>query len=170
MTTSMMDDTFGHHVWATRRLLDACLSLSPDQLAMAVPGTYGSILQTARHLVGDDAWDLFVITGQRDLLVDEDRAGLAELDAAMARNGEGWLRVLAGDLDPDAVLVEIDENDGFRRDASLGIWLAQALDHGTDHRSQICTALTLLGVRPPAIDAFQFGLVAGRNVETPPAT
>ena len=35
---------------------------------------------------------------------------------------------------------------------------AGVLDHGTDHRSQVCTALTALGVEPPKIDVFDFGL------------
>ena len=38
----------------------------------------------------------------------------------------------------------------------MGIRLAQALHHGTDHRSQICTALTTLGVEPPEIDVWAF--------------
>ena len=48
--------------------------------------------------------------------------------------------------------------------------LAQALHHGTDHRSQICTALTTLGVEPPSIDVWEFGLQAGRSRDLPPAT
>jgi len=51
MTGSLLDDAFAHHVWATMRLIDACLPLSPDQLASGVPGTYGSILETMRHLI-----------------------------------------------------------------------------------------------------------------------
>ena len=61
--TSLMNDAFGHHVWATLRLLDACDPLSPEQLSSAVPGTYGSILDTMRHLVGSDAGYLAALTG-----------------------------------------------------------------------------------------------------------
>lgn len=57
-----MDDGFVHHVRATHRLLDACVALSPEQLEIAVPGTYGSILATARHLVGGDSLYLFWLT------------------------------------------------------------------------------------------------------------
>ena len=58
MSKSLIEDAFAHHVWATLRLIDACLALSDAQLATAVPGTYGSILQTMRHLVGADSFDL----------------------------------------------------------------------------------------------------------------
>jgi uncharacterized damage-inducible protein DinB len=76
-----------------------------------------------------------------------------------------WPRLLAENPDPDAVVHEIDESDGFERDAPFGIRLALALHHGTDHRSQICTALTSLGLEPPSIDVWDFGLQAGRVVE-----
>jgi uncharacterized damage-inducible protein DinB len=52
----------------------------------------------------------------------------------------------------------------------MGIRLAQALHHGTDHRSQICTALTTLGVEPPAIDVWDFGVQDGRVTEVLPRT
>jgi len=51
MGRSPIDEAFAHHVWATLRLIDGC-ELSPEQLEAAVPGTYGSILETMRHLVG----------------------------------------------------------------------------------------------------------------------
>ena len=170
MSRSLLGDAFAHHVWATLRLVDACLALSPEQLGSAAPGTYGSILETLRHLVGGDSGYLFVTSGERTLLIDEDHMGLPELRAAMERNGAGWSRLLEGDLDPDAVLKEVDDDDGYQRDAPLGIRLAQALHHGTDHRSQICTALTTLGLEPPAIDVWDFGVQDGRIVEVLPAS
>jgi uncharacterized damage-inducible protein DinB len=34
------------------------------------------------------------------------------------------------------------------------IRFSQALHHGTEHRSQICTAFTTLGIEPPWIDPY----------------
>jgi uncharacterized damage-inducible protein DinB len=62
-----------------------------------------------------------------------------------------------------------DETDGYQRWAPVGFRLAASLNHGADHRSQICTALTTLGVDPPGIDVYNFGLDAGRVVEKMPA-
>jgi uncharacterized damage-inducible protein DinB len=170
MSKSLLADAFGYHVWATLRLIDACLALSPEQLTIAVPGTYGSILDTFRHVVGGDTWYLFTINGDRSLLIEEDDMDLPGLRAAMESNGAAWSQLLRQDLDPDAVLKEVDEDDGYEKHAPIGIRLAQALHHGTDHRSQVCTALTTLGVEPPAIDAWDFGLEDGRVVEVPPAS
>jgi uncharacterized damage-inducible protein DinB len=50
-------------------------------------------------------------------------------------------------------------DDGSESHATAGIRLAQAIHHGTDHRSQVCTALTTLGIEPPAIDVWDYAWV-----------
>ena len=170
MGRSLLDDAFAHHVWATLRLFDACLALSPAQLDAAVPATDRSILATMRHVIGNESFELFVASGERGSFIRADRMGLAELRAAMEDIGTGWSRLLDESIDADAVLREVDPDDGYQRHAPMGIRLAQTLHHGTDHRSQICTALTTLGVEPPAVDVFSFGLQDGRVVEVPAPT
>jgi len=169
MSRPSLDDAFGHHVWATLRVFDACMELDEEQLGTTVPGTYGSIRDTLRHLVGADASYLFVTSGGRTSRIDEERMNIAELRAEMSSHADAWTSVLASDLDPEAVLVR-HRDDGSAMEAPVGIRLAQALHHGTDHRSQICTALTTLGVEPPSIDVWDFGAKDGRVVEiSPPA-
>jgi uncharacterized damage-inducible protein DinB len=165
----MLEDAFAHHVWASLRLIDVCLPLSAEQLGTTVPGTYGSILDTTRHLVGSDASYLFVTSGQRTPRIDEDHMDLPELRATMERHGPAWSSVLAGALDPDTILVR-HRDDGSETRAPMSIRLAQALHHGTDHRSQICTALTTLGMEPPFIDVWDYGEQDGRVVEVPSAS
>ena len=170
MTTSLLKDAYGHHVWATLRLIDACLELTPEQLGTTVPGTYGSILDTMRHLVGADASYLHVISGGRAPSIDDDeeeRMDLADMRKAMERHAPIWADVVQEDLDPDAVAVR-RRPDGSEGHAPLGIRLAQVIHHGTDHRSQICTALTTLGIEPPLIDAWDFGEQDGRVFDVPP--
>jgi uncharacterized damage-inducible protein DinB len=165
----MLDDAFGHHVWANLRVIDACLALDPGQLETAVQGTYGSILDTVRHTVGADSSYLFVMTRGRVSLIDEDHMDLTELRVTAETYSAAWSELLAEDLDPDAVL-ERHRDDGSETHAPYGIRLAQAIHHGTDHRSQICTALTTLGVEPPAIDVWDYGVQHGRVVEIPPTS
>jgi len=169
MSRHLLADPFSHHVWATLRLIDTCLSLGPEQLGTVVPGTYGSILETMRHLVGADGSYLFVLTGGRILAIDEDRMDLPQLRSAMEGFGAAWSALVAQDLDPDLVVVR-HRDDGSEGHAPMGVRLAQALHHGTDHRSQICTALTTLAVEPPAIDVWDFAAQDGRLVDVPPAS
>jgi uncharacterized damage-inducible protein DinB len=169
MSESMLQDAFGHHVWATLRVIDACVALNPEQLETAVPGTYGSILATIRHLVGGDAWYLETMSRNRIAGIDEDQMDLSELRAAMESNGAAWTQILAEGPDPDSVYIARG-SDGFETHAPVGIRVAQAIHHGTDHRSQICTALTTLGLEPPAIDVWDYGIQNGRVTEIPPTS
>jgi uncharacterized damage-inducible protein DinB len=90
---------------------------------------------------------------------------LPALREVMAENGPAWADYLAGDLDPDGFVVR-HRDDGTESGAPLTIRLAQVIHHGTDHRSQVCTALTSLGIEPPAIDAWDFAWKDGRLTET----
>jgi uncharacterized damage-inducible protein DinB len=92
---------------------------------------------------------------------------LVELRSAMETNAGAWSRILEEDRDPDAI-VEGHNDDGSVTRAATSIRLAQVLHHGTDHRSQICTALTNLGVVPPDIDVWAYGSETGRVVEVTP--
>jgi uncharacterized damage-inducible protein DinB len=169
MSRPMMADAFAHHVWASLRVIDVCGALPPEQLETSVPGTYGSIRDTLRHLVGSDASYLFSLTSDPVFLIDEDHMDLAQLRAAMAGFDAAWSTFLAEAPDPDAVVVR-HRDDGSETHAPVGIRLAQAVHHGTDHRSQICTALTSLGIEPPGIDVWEFCDEDGRLVEIPPTS
>jgi uncharacterized damage-inducible protein DinB len=168
MTTSLLGDAFAHHIWATERLIGECQALAPEQLRAPVPGTYGSIIDTLRHLVASDRWYLSFFREGTASIDEEAMVSLAELRSAMMSNGTAWAELLAGQNDPDGDVVE--HGDGWEFHASLGLRLAQVIHHGTDHRSQICTALTSLGRMPPEIDLWSFGEATGRTQEVrPPA-
>ena len=169
MSARVLQDAFGHHVWATLGLMDVCLELSAEQLETSVPGTYGSILDTMRHLVGGDASYLFAMTGGTIGHIDEHAMGLSELRVVMDGHRAAWMALLDQDIDPDTVVVR-RRDDGSETHAPMGVRLAQALHHGTDHRSQICTALTTLGIQPPDIDVWDFAWHDGRLVEVPAKT
>jgi uncharacterized damage-inducible protein DinB len=170
MRRSLMTDAFAHHAWATLRLLDACLELEADHLETSVPGTYGSIIDTMRHVVGGDSWYLFDITGDPARRVEHEGMDLRGLRAVIEADRAAWSELLAREPDVDEMVHEIDEEDGFERDAPIGVRLAQALHHGSEHRSQICTALTTLGIEPPSLQVWDYGLDSGRSVEVLPTT
>jgi uncharacterized damage-inducible protein DinB len=69
--------------------------------------------------------------------------------------------LLTRKLEPDADVVE--HGDGWEFHAPMSLRLAQVIQHGTDHRSQVCTGLTSFGVTPPDIDLWSFGEATGRT-------
>ncbi len=160
--TSILGDAFAHHVWATEQLIDVCAGLTADQLATPAPGTYGPILETLQHLVQSDSWYLSRFT-DRPGLTDDDaaRMGLDELRAAITANGAAWAEVLHREGDPDREIVARDGE--WVVHTPVGVRLAQVVHHGTDHRSQVCTALTSLGHKPPEFDLWAYAEATGRE-------
>jgi len=142
-------------------VLDACAALDDAQLATTVPGTYGSIIDTLRHLVDGDVFYVDVLRGGEPEPFDKTTSDIPTLRAVMEAHNAAWQRLVAGYLDPTTDVVEF-EDSGYETHAPLGIRLAQALYHGADHRSQVCTALTVLGIEPPAIEVWDFAVRDGR--------
>jgi uncharacterized damage-inducible protein DinB len=164
---SELQDAFDHHIWANDVMLDVCEGLTQEQLAAPVPGTYGSILDMLRHIVGADDWYLFVLSGMTRARIDEETMSIPQLRVAAREQTGAWADILARGRDPREDVV-VHEAEGNEWHAPRGIRLAQVIHHGTDHRSQICTGLTALGVEPPEIDVWAFGEHQGRVFDIPP--
>ena len=161
--TSLLHDAMAHHVWATDRLLEACAGLTDEQLRTPAQGTFGPILATFGHMVATDGWYLTFFRDWDNPLAEERAVTLDELREINASNGAAWMALLDPGLDPDTDLVE--EGDGWLFHAPAGMRLAQTVQHGTDHRSQICTAMTSLGFEPPEIDVWAWARATGRTRE-----
>lgn len=159
--TSLLDDAFAHHIWATQRVIDSCAALTQEQLQIPAPGTYGPVIDTLRHLVTTDCWYLTFFRDEPQRIEEGAEVGLDELLSAITSNGRTWLELLAGGLDGEADMVE--HGDGWNFHSPTGLRLAQVVQHGTDHRSQICTALSSFGLTPPEIDLWAFGEATGRT-------
>ncbi len=168
MTTSMLGDAIGHHLWATQQLLDLCADLSDEQLATPVVGTYGPMMETLRHLVHSDHWYLSFFRDVPEISDDDANAmRLEDLRRVFATDATTWLDVVANETDPNREIVERDEAWVLR--SPVGVRLAQVLHHGSDHRSQIATALTSIGREPPEFDVWAYARAVGREHGEPVA-
>ncbi|HTK44051.1 MAG TPA: DinB family protein [Patescibacteria group bacterium] len=164
-TTSILADAFEHHLWANEQILGVCAALTEEQLTTPVPGTYGPIIDTLRHIVQADSFYLWVASGQaRAPISAKNTLSIGELRAANEEHAAAYRGLLAGDLDPDEDVIE--HGDGWDYSAKQGIRLAQIVHHGSDHRSQVATGLTALGIQPPDIDLWAYGATVGRTRET----
>ena len=162
MTTTLLTDAFRHHIWATELILETCAELTEAELTTPVPGTYGPIIETLRHIVQADSFYLRIFTDGRVPEIDADaQLSVDELRAAFSSYGAAYDELLATAPDPDAWVIERGEGGEFH--STMGLRLAQVAHHGSDHRSQVCTALTSLGITPPEIDLWAYGEAAGRT-------
>src|SRR5215469_11079824 len=156
---------FRHNTMMNERLLETCRQLSPEQLDATVTGTYGSIGATLVHIanaqlsyasrlldvdrperLGESPFPGFEILAERLAL------GNARLEQA-ARNARQDRKVqVTGDDPPGTWWMPVS------------LYLLQAVNHGTEHRSQAATILTQLGVKPPDMDGWEFFFASGHMV------
>lgn len=156
-------DAFRHNAWATREVLRACRGLTPDQLDAAVTGAYGSIIATLRHIVRAEAAYCARLMDEEPTW-DRRAADEPDLDELSRRNDElemRWLRFLGRPFDAERTFV-VSWHDGIDRDVPAAVVLVQALHHGNEHRTQICTTLTSIGVAAPALGVWEFAEATDR--------
>ena len=162
-------DPFRHNVWATLTLIERCRDLGRCELTVATaPGTYGTVMDTLKHVLGSEAGYRFRLTGAWPEWSwgGQVTPTLDDLRASTEESGRFWEDFLAGDREPDDVL-PLSAPDGLRYQVPVGVILAQVLNHGNEHRGQICTVLSAAGVEPPVVDGWSYGVASGRIV---PAT
>jgi len=156
-------DAFRHNAWATRQLLEFCRELSPAQLEASATGVYGSPIDTFWHIVGAEAGYCYRLSGQRpewDWRTD-DTPSLAAIAARAEEMAGRWEAFLTEPFDAERLLRYQWEDEG-QMDVPAGIVLAQALHHGNEHRTQIYTVLTELGLEPPEHGVWEFAVETGR--------
>jgi uncharacterized damage-inducible protein DinB len=163
---SLLEDSFAHHAWATSRILDVCSQLDAGLLEAEIPGTVGTIMATARHLVSGDRFQLWA-AGAPVRLFESDEMDFEALRAKHAENVAAWMDFAATHHDPDESVVDVDDA-GWRRTATVGQRVAQALSHAVEHRTQICSAIATLGMEPPDVSGWQWGAETGLATEVPP--
>jgi|SRR5579875_2191461 uncharacterized damage-inducible protein DinB len=153
MATNLAD-FYKHNLWANLRLLDACAQLSDEQLDAMMIGTFGSIRETLMHLFSSEEGYARHVTGKipspslKELTAfpgfDELRrrakmSGVLLIEAAEQKNLDRILYLDGGTYECPAMIVMI-----------------QAINHGTDHRSQIATLFSLQAIEPPSLDAWAY--------------
>lgn len=159
-----MHDLVRHNAWATAQVLEACRGLDAPTLDETVPGTYGTIVETLRHLIGAESSYLVRLTEGRSpqRWPEDDTAGLDVLAERAAALATAWERFLAGDWDSER-MGEGRGDNGAVFAVRAGVFLAQALHHANEHRAQICTILGALGHGPPDVSAWGYALATGRS-------
>jgi uncharacterized damage-inducible protein DinB len=145
----------GHHVWATLGLLDHCRQLSPEQLELTAPGTFGSIHATLEHVVRSDGGYQRRITGGARVPPPSVMPPLASLRSDMEANAARWRELLDRVDELDATHPE-EPGEYPRIEHAVGLYFAQAVHHGNDHRTHICTILGAHGLEVPEFSAWEY--------------
>ncbi len=151
---SVLAEMFRHNLWANLALTDFCAALPDDVLDTTIPGTYGGIRATLTHLAGAEGRYLAALTGgpeRRTPALEQTNPDLATVRELMRQSSEGLI-AFAGRVAGDPHLAVTWHGETYEMPVSL--FLTQAINHATDHRTQIKTALTQAGIEPPELDGW----------------
>ena len=149
---------FEHNLWANAQMLNACRALSAEQLETETTGTFGRVDHTLIHLARAQGGYLQTLTGwkpgpEHRLEYDEPFPGVDRVGEHLRSTGERLVQV-ARDESAGRILEGDYNGEPYR----LPSWvvLLQAAYHATEHRQQVATALTTLGVEPPEPDLWTY--------------
>ena len=163
---SVVTKLFHHNTWANLKLLDFCEALSDEQLDTSAIGTYGSIRDTLRHIVGAEVSYVRRVNGKlpaepppRDRF-----PGFAVLKQAARWAGNELLQ-LALSARADTVVQEQWPDHNTVEQYKLDSLMIQAINHSTEHRTQVSTIITQLGLEPPDMTGWQYMVEMGEFQE-----
>ena len=146
---------FQHHLWANAIIFDFCCQLTDEQLDASMPGGYGSIRDTLYHILrAERSYFSRISTGKQYKHPEIDpQPSIEEMVVEIRTLGEGFID-WASKVDKND-LVEIDW-DGTARDVPKTIILNQVVNHATEHRTQIKSILTQIGLEPPDLSSWSY--------------
>jgi len=158
-----LHDPVRHNSWATRQILEFCRGRGEQTLNATVPGTYGTIIATLRHIIYCEIDFLDRLLGREpsDPWQLGETTGLVALTEHAARLATDWEVFLASDVDSERPLPP----DEGTNTIPAGIVIAVVLYHGSEHRGQICTILGALGHEPPDLTPWAYAFASGRMRE-----
>jgi uncharacterized damage-inducible protein DinB len=162
----LLVEFFRHNTMMNRRLIEACRKLSPEQLGETAVGTYGSVGATLVHIANSQVGyaSRFLGAERPESLPEDPFPGFETLEERFDLGDTRLEEAAAQAAQERQVQVTGDDPPGtFRMPGSL--LLLQAVNHGTEHRSQVATMLTQLGVEPPEMDGWAYFFASGQMIE-----
>lgn len=153
--TSVLTTLFAHNTWANLKLLDFCNGLIDEQLDSAAIGGFGSIRATLAHLIGAEISYVKRVNGKvpEKPLVRGQFPEFEVLKAAVRWTGEEML-ALARSAQTDTLVRE--EVPPHIAEYPLATLMVQAISHSIEHRTQIATIITQMGMEPPDMSGWNY--------------
>jgi uncharacterized damage-inducible protein DinB len=150
---------YDHHWWANRTLLDTAAKLGEATAARAVGPQFSepSLKRMFFHVFGVDGLWLARWQGVSPTSIPDEPATLAELGERWAALERAQKAFLDGLGEPDlerAVDYRLLSGKAYRQ--PLGLLLHHVTDHGTHHRSEMATMLTMVSGSPPGTGLARF--------------
>jgi uncharacterized damage-inducible protein DinB len=166
MVENVLERLFTHNHWANLEIIKICSALSDEQLdAEPKSAMYGSIRQTLLHLVTSQQGYLRLLTWSvEERRQTPNKVAFDQLQESAMLSGEA-LRGMAREWSSQSPTTQLQTMDGFR--VEPWVVMVQVINHATEHREQVKSMLTALGVTPPEIDGWSYAEFTGASIPPP---
>ncbi len=158
---SGLAEMFRYNAWANRQLFEACRSLTEEQLDTQVRGISGSVRELLMHIAG----------GQQTFVL---RTKCRQHEGELGR-GSQWPGIetvihIAASTSDELIFIAEQLEDNEEVDLSYQgktyrypkrFFLVHAMEHSTEHRTEVKVALAHIGVETPDLDGWPYSESAG---------
>ena len=154
-------EMFRYNAWANRELFNACRSLTQEQLDTQIQGISGSVGELLMHIAGGQQTFILRTKGRQhegELNRQSDWPGI-EAVIEIAINTSNELIAIAEELEDDDDVELPYLGKAYRYPKRF--FLAHAMEHSTEHRTEVKVALAQIGVETPDLDGWFFAEAAG---------
>jgi uncharacterized damage-inducible protein DinB len=162
---SSIVEMFRYNAWANRRLFAACRALTDEQLDVRLQGISGSVRELLQHIVGGQ---------QTFVLRTKGRQHEGELGRLSAWPGMDAVIEIADTTSDE--LIAIAQKIGNDEEVGLPylgktyryptrFFLVHAMEHSTEHRTEVKVALAQMGFETPDLDGWYYAEAAGYGQE-----
>jgi len=159
VTPELLRLLFQYNLWADRRLLDVCGSLTNEQFTRNLGSSFGSVCNTLGHLYGAEwVWnERFQGRSPSSLPGASAFTDLASVRAKL-EDMDLYFIDYVSKLTPQDLEKVIRYKSFAGDEFSNPLWqgLHQLTNHASYHRGQIVTMLRQLGVKPVSTDLIGF--------------
>jgi uncharacterized damage-inducible protein DinB len=158
-------EMFRYNAWANRELFEACRSLTAEQLDMQIRGISGSVRELLLHIAGGQQTFVLRTKGRQhegELGRHSEWPGIETVIHIAASTSEELIAI--------AEQLEASEEVGLPYQGKTyrypkRFFLVHAMQHSTEHRTEVKVALAHLGIETPDLDGWRYSQAAGYGQE-----
>lgn len=162
----ILTELFRHNTMMNGRLVEACRQLRTEQLGATATGTYGTVGATLVHIANAQVGYAarLLDTERPERLPEDPFPGLDAVTERLAQGDAQLEEAAASGAGQDRQVQVTDDDPPRTWMMAVPLFLLQAVNHSTEHRSQVATILTQLGIVPPEMDGWAYFFDSGQMV------
>ncbi|MGD8405774.1 MAG: DinB family protein [Anaerolineales bacterium] len=158
-------EMFRYNAWANREIFEDCRSLTEEQLDMQIQGISGSVRELLMHIAGGQQTFVLRTKGRQhegELGRQSDWPGIEKVINIIASTSDELITI-AEQLEEDNVVGLSYQGKTYHYPKRF--FLVHAMEHGTEHRTEVKIALAHLGIETPDLDGWYYAQSEGYGQE-----